>query len=84
MSNRSEYNEIPRLIGNARHYTFDPTLDAVADLIEQGPQAWAHVHPKLLDLASIHKGFRDQYRAAVEAGVIPDDRNANTYKENKS
>jgi hypothetical protein len=55
---------------NARGYRYDPTLDPVADLIEQGPAACAGVHPKLLDLASIHLDFRNQYRAAVAAGAI--------------
>ncbi len=70
-----------RLELNARGYRYDPNLDPIADLIEQGPAAWAHVHPLLLDHASMHKDFRDHYRRAVAAGVIPDDRNAATHKE---
>ena len=66
---------------NARGYRYDSTLDPIADLIEQGPAACAGVHPKLLDHASIHKDFRDQYRRAVAAGAIPDDRNADTHQE---
>jgi hypothetical protein len=67
---------------NARGYRYDPNLDPVADLIEQGPAACAGVPPRLLDLASVHKDFRDMYRRAVAAGAIPDDRNADTQKEN--
>jgi len=67
---------------NASGYRYDPTLDPIADLIEQGPAACAGVHPQLLDLASIHRDFRSQYRRAVAAGAIPDNRNADTYQEN--
>jgi hypothetical protein len=59
---------------NACTYRYDATLDPIADLIEQGPAAWANVHPKLLSVATVHKDFRDSYRKAVAAGVIPDDR----------
>ena len=69
-----------RLILNARSHTYDPNLDPIADLIEQGPAAYAHVHPKLLDLAQIYKDFRNYYRTAVNAGAIPDDRDANTHQ----
>lgn len=72
-----------RLEMNARHYSYDPVLDPVADLIEQGPAAWRDVHPKLVDLGSVHKDIRDQYRAAVRAGVVRDDRNAETYQERR-
>jgi hypothetical protein len=67
---------------NARGYHYDPSLDPIADLIEQGPAACAGVHPKLLDLASIHRDFRDQYRRAVAAGAIPDDRTPDPHQEN--
>ena len=70
-----------RLEINARGYRYDPHLDPIADLIERGPAAWADVPARLLDLASVHKDFRDQYRSAVAAGAIPDDRNAQTYQE---
>jgi len=72
-----------RLEMNARHYSYDPVLDPVADLIEQGPAAWRDVHPKLQSLASIHLDMRNDYRAAVRAGVIPDDRNEQTYQERR-
>ncbi len=67
---------------NARGYRYDPVLDPIVDLIEQGPSACKDVHPQLLDHASIQRDFRDQYRRAVTAGVIPDDRTADTHKEN--
>ncbi len=63
---------------NARGYRYDPQLDPIADLIEQGPAACVGVPARLLDHASIHRDFRDQYRAAVAAGAIPDNRNAQT------
>ncbi len=66
---------------NARGYRYDPTLDPIADLIEQGPAAWKDVPPRLLDHASIHLDFRNQYRRAVAAGAIPDDRTADNHQE---
>ncbi len=72
-----------RLEVNARHYQPDKVLDGIADLIEQGPAAWRDVHPKLLSLGAVHKDIRDQYKAAVAAGVVPDDRNPETYEERR-
>lgn len=70
-----------RLEMNARAYRYDPHLDAAADKLDQGPDAWKDMHPLLLDQASIYRDFRNHYRAAVKAGAIPDDRNATTWKE---
>lgn len=72
-----------RLEMNARGYRYDPVLDPAADKLEQGPEAWKDMHPLLVDRAAIHLDFRKQYRAAVEAGAIPDDRNAQTYEETR-
>jgi len=66
---------------NARGYRFDPILDAAADKLEQGREAWADMPAPLLRQATVHKDLRDHYRAAVKAGVVPDDRNATTYQE---
>jgi len=69
---------------NARGYRYDPNLDPIADLLEQGHAAWKDVPPRLLGVASIHKDFRDQYRRAVAAGAIADNRNADTDKGDRS
>lgn len=58
---------------NARAYHFDPVLDRLADLVEQGPAAYGHLSPRWLDLAVTHRDFRDYYRRAVAAGAISDD-----------
>ncbi len=67
---------------NARGYHYDPTLDPIADKIEQGPAAWKDLPAHILGVASVHKDFRDHYRRAVAAGAVPDDRTADTHKEN--
>ncbi len=77
-------SDAARLELNARHYEYDPTLDAAADLLDQGPAAWRDLHPLLVDQASIYRDFRSAYRQAVAAGVIADDRNAETYEESRS
>ena len=64
-----------RLAANARGYRPDPQLDPIADRIDNGDPC-ADVHPLLFDRASIYRDFRTQYRAAVDAGKIPDDRSA--------
>ena len=73
-----------RLELNARAFTFDPVLDPIADAMDRGDtEAWHRVHPLLADRASIYRDFREQYRRAVDAGAIPDDRNATTHQENR-
>ena len=60
---------------NARAYRYDPQLDPIADAMDSGnADAWRNLHPKLVDAASIYRDFRAQYRAAVAAKAIPDDR----------
>ena len=66
-----------RLEMNAKGYKPDRDLDRVADLIEAGDRdALEKLPPRFVDLASIQMDFRDQYRRAVAAGAIPDDRSA--------
>lgn len=67
---------------NARGYHYDADLDRLADLLEQGPSAWKDMPPHILGVATVHKDFRDQYRVAVKAGAIPDDRTPDPTKEN--
>ena len=63
-----------RLVANARTYKPDPALDHAADLLEADPAAWRELHPLIRDRSQIHAGFRRNYRAAVRAGLVPDDR----------
>lgn len=83
MSERID-SDATKLEINARSYKFDPNLDAVADLLDQGPAAWKDLHPLLIDRASIYRDMRTSYRAAVAAGAVADDRTAATYEENRS
>lgn len=75
-----------RLELNARHFKYDPNLDWVADLLDQGPgpAAWKDLHPRLVDQAAIYRDFRSYYRQAVAAGVVADNQNAETYAETRS
>lgn len=68
-------SDAARLELNARAFRFDGHLDPIADAMERGDtDAWAGLHPRLQDRASIYRDLRDNYRAAVAAGAIPDDR----------
>ena len=63
-----------RLAANARAYKPDATLDRLADLFENSRQEWNQLPLRARDLSFIHKEMRDTYRAAVRAGLVPDDR----------
>ncbi len=64
---------------NARGHRHDPVLDPIADAMDRGDAAaWTSLHPLLADRASIYRDFRANYRAAVAAGAIPDDRSGPT------
>ncbi len=66
-----------RLELNARGHRFDAGLDRVADLMDAGDYAaWSTLPPAAVSQASVYRDFRAQYRAAVKAGAIPDDRSA--------
>ncbi len=64
-----------RLAANARAYKYDPALDPIADAMDCGDaEKWQRLPARLIGLASTYRDFRASYRAAVEAGVVPDDR----------
>jgi len=67
-----------RLEMNARLYRFDEHLERAADLYDRDPQAWAQLPVILQDRSGIYRDMRQQYRAAVRAGAIVDDRGPNT------
>jgi len=74
-------SEHAKLALNASGYHYDEVLDPIADLIEQG--AWKDVPPRIIGVASVQLDLRNSYRAAVKAGAIPDDRNADTHNKEK-
>ena len=70
-----EYIDRPALEMNARAYRYDPHLDLIADAMDRGDvEAWRGLPARLIDLASTYRDFRGYHRAAVAAGVLPDDR----------
>lgn len=72
-------SEAARLELNARGHRYDPTLDPIADEMDRNDYvAWSARHPLLVDRASGYRDFRANYRAAVAAGAIPDDRSGPT------
>ncbi len=58
----------------ARLFQYDPHLEAAADLFDRDPLAWAQLPVALQDASGMYRDMRNDYRAAVRAGVIPDDR----------
>ncbi len=64
-----------RLAANARAYRYDAQLDPIADAMDRGDaEKWRTLPVRLIGLASTYRDFRASYRAAVAAGVVPDDR----------
>lgn len=62
------------LRANARLHRPDPQLDRAADLYETDRQAWEQLPARIRDLSVMHADMRATYRAAVKAGLVPDDR----------
>lgn len=63
-----------RLEINARHFRYDPVLDRAADLFHTDRAAWNRLPRSVKSQTDIYADFRQQYRDAVAAGVITDDR----------
>lgn len=63
-----------RLAANSRLYRPDAELDRLADLFEKDRPEWDRLPARYRDLSFMHKEMRDAYRAAVSAGLVPDDR----------
>ncbi len=65
---------LARLEANARHYQPDPQLDRAVELFYSDRAAWNALPAQLRSLTPIYETFRQQYRDAVRAGVVPADR----------
>ena len=63
-----------RLAANSRLYRPDANLDRLADMYENDRHRWDALPLQQRDLSYMHLEMRQQYRRAVAAGVIPDDR----------
>ncbi len=73
-------SDLERLRANARHYAYDPNLERAADLFDADPHAWTQLPVQLQDRSGIYRDHRDDYRRAVRAGAIPDDRGPHAHK----
>ncbi len=72
-------SDAARLELNARGHRHDPGMDRVADLLDGGHYAeWSKLPPAVLSEATAYADLRANYRAAVAAGVIADDRSTPT------
>lgn len=58
----------------ARHYQYDETLEKAANLFDTDPQAWLKLPVILQDRSGLYRDARADYRRAVKAGVVSDDR----------
>lgn len=63
-----------RLVMNARPHRFDPQLERALELFHADRAAFDRLPQQLQSQAGVYADFRRHYRAAVEAGAIPDDR----------
>ncbi|MDP9417228.1 MAG: hypothetical protein M3P48_05205 [Actinomycetota bacterium] len=71
----SEYeNDRARLEVNARHHRYDALLERACELWDTDREAFDRLPRSVKSRADIYRDFRQYYRDAVEAGVIPDDR----------
>ncbi|MDP9394456.1 MAG: hypothetical protein M3Q27_09510 [Actinomycetota bacterium] len=57
----------------ARLFRYDAHLEAAADLFDRDPLAWTRLPVALEDASGMYRDMRNDYRAAVKAGVIPPD-----------
>ncbi len=71
----SPNSRLARLEMNARLFTFDAHLDRCADLFDSDVEAWQRLPVIVQDRSGLYRDARQQYRDAVAAGAVPDDRN---------
>ena len=64
------------LYGRSKLYRPDATLDRIADLYDNDREAWERMPASVKDHSILHRDMRNDYRAAVDAGLIPDNRPA--------
>lgn len=63
-----------RLELNARPYRYDPVLERALELFHTDQAAFNRLPGQVQGQVGIYEDFRQQYRDAVAAGVVPDDR----------
>lgn len=67
-------SEKAKLEMNARPFRHDPQLERALELFYEDRAAFDRLPGQIKNQIGIYSDFRDSYRAAVEAGAIPDDR----------
>ena len=70
----TDRREAGRLEANARAFRVDPQLEPIADLFHADRDRYDRLPHSIKSQLDIYNDLRDHYRAAVAAGVIPDDR----------
>ncbi len=74
-------SRLAKLALNARMFRYNKTLDQAADLFTSDPLAWQQLPLLVRDQSGIYMDARDQYRKAVAAGAVADDRGPGSEKE---
>lgn len=77
-------SRLAKLALNARMFRYNKTLDQAADLFTSDPLAWQQLPLLVRDQSGMYMDARDQYRKAVAAGAVEDDRTADTAEGNAS
>ena len=77
----SAESQAAKLELNAKLFEYSQTLEDAANLYDSDPIAWLRLPVLLQDRSGMYRDARSAYRKAVQAGAIPDDRNANTTRK---
>ena len=74
MTRPIDWLQAGRLEMNARAHKYDARCERALELFETDRAAYDQLPMQVKSEAAIYADFRASYRAAVEAGAIPDDR----------
>lgn len=74
MSDRTDWLRAGQLEANARPHKYDARYERVLELFDTDRAAYDRLPNQIKGEASVYADFRASYRAAVEAGAVPDDR----------
>lgn len=71
-------HRIAKLELNAKMFEFNAHLEKLADLFDSDVEAWQRLPVIVQDRSGLYRDARQQYRDAVAAGAIADDRGPST------